>query len=341
MSPESAVGNLVEAYRQRDFEEYSKLLAPEFIFKFQPVDVQQVETEFWTRHQDTRGTYNLFKTPLVSHITINLTYEPAVPAPVSDFPPGTMWIRISQTLLEVDQIDGITWFVQDVQDMYFRRGDERYGENPAIWFLLEWRDVQPPDSLQAAAGGEQQATWGWLKTLYRRPPPLPPSDPPDSLPPTSPENVLFNFAEAVKANRIGLVYYAGTLAEEFELQLDAIDALAIGRTTLCKAADIDAQRTRADELDFLMTDSDTLSFVFGPVSPELTDTTAFYMDIPYELQVVRSESDTSIVSGIAEILLVENEVSLRWKITSWIDKRVDPFLSFGRWHGDRAVVECP
>ena len=165
-----------------------------------------------------------------------------------------------------------------------------------------------------------------------------------SLPWTSPENVLFNFAEAVKANRDGLVQYGDALAEPFELRLDAIDVLEMGaggREFLCKAADTDAQRTRAGELEALMTGTDSLSFVFGNIEPERTDTTAFYLDIPYELQLIRPEGDSLIVQGKAELFMLENRQTLEWEITRWIDKREDPATSFGRWHGERAVVDCP
>lgn len=174
--------------------------------------------------------------------------------------------------------------------------------------------------------------------------PLEPGSGIPGLPWDSPENVLFNFAEAVKANRDGLVQYGDALADEFELHLDAIDVLELGadgREFLCKAADTEAQSTRAGELEALMAGTDSLSFVFGDVLPERTDTTAFYLDIPYELQLIRPEGDSLIVEGKAELFMLENRQTLEWAITRWIDKREDPATSFGRWHGERAVVDCP
>jgi len=162
-----------------------------------------------------------------------------------------------------------------------------------------------------------------------------------SLPPESSDNVLFNFAEAVKANRDGLVQYGDALAEGFVLTLDAIDAISSRREFLCKPADTDAQRTRAGELEALMAVDDSLSFEFGTVTVERTDTTAIYLDIPYKLQLIRTEGDSLIAEGTADLYLLENRTNLVWEITAWTDKRKDPATSFGRWHADRATVACP
>lgn len=166
-SPEAVVANLVEAYRKRNIEEYSRLLAPEFIFKFQPVDVQHVGAEFWTRDQDTTGTDALFGTPLVSQITLVVTHGSATLTEEIGFPPGTMTIRLDTVQLEVDQTDGITWLVRDIQDMFFRAGNQDNGENPDFWFLLEWRDVPTRLASQGAPTGGG-ATWGFIKTMYQK-----------------------------------------------------------------------------------------------------------------------------------------------------------------------------
>lgn len=173
------------------------------------------------------------------------------------------------------------------------------------------------------------------------PPDLGPGIP--SLPPNDPANVLFNFAEAVKANRDGFVQYGETLQEAFELRLDALDVIegSDERVYLCKAADTDAQRRRAEELEGLMASSDSVSYEFGFDTPtDESDTTAYYLDIPYELQLIRSEGDSLIARGKAEIYMLKNE-QLEWEISIWIDKRQDPATSFGRWHADKAVVDCP
>ena len=167
--PESVIENLVTAYTFRDISAYSVLLAPEFIFKVQPVDVTEYG-EFFTRDRDSTGTEALFTTPIVSDIRIALTYGAATDPTEIRFPPGTKKIRVQPTFLEVDETTGITWQVDgDIQDLFFRRGDPNGGEDPARWFIIEWRDI--PGGT-AAVGSElptKRVTWGRLKALYSSP----------------------------------------------------------------------------------------------------------------------------------------------------------------------------
>jgi len=164
-SPEGVVTELVASYRQRDIKRYSRLLAPEFVFKFQPSDAQQIGTDFWTRNLDSTGTEALFETHLVSQIDLVVIHDNAVPADSTSFPPGTMTIRLDQVQLAVDQTDGITWLVADLQDLFFRPGNPALGENPDLWFLVEWRDL-PSLNAPGVFPSVQQATWGLLKARY-------------------------------------------------------------------------------------------------------------------------------------------------------------------------------
>jgi hypothetical protein len=164
-SPENVVANLQAAYRLRDIEEYAKLLAPEFTFVLQPVDAQNIGTDFWTRDQDSTGTVALFTTELVSNIMIELLHGSAEAPIDSALTPGTKWIRIHQTLLEVDEASGTSWLVTDLQDMFFRQGKAAAGEDTTQWFLLEWRDI-PTFTSPTPSSGTQEATWGKLKAQY-------------------------------------------------------------------------------------------------------------------------------------------------------------------------------
>jgi hypothetical protein len=174
-SPDSVLENLQVAYRRKEIEPYAKLLAPEFIFKFIPTDVQDLglEKDFWTRDQDSTGTGNLFRTNQVSAIRIELTHLPAYPTNDLSFPPGTMQIHVNQTQLEVDEVSGTTWLVTEQQDMFFRKGLESAGEDTTHWFLMEWHDLdlsggaapQPPTlGASAGVGSDQvrQVTMGEL-----------------------------------------------------------------------------------------------------------------------------------------------------------------------------------
>ena len=164
-APESLLTNLQLSYRRREIKEYAKLLAPEFIFKFQPIDANEIGTNFWTRDQDSTGTRALLTTNLVSEIRINLIY--GVRDTTINFP-GTpmdsLKIRIITTDLQVDQTDGTTWVVTDQQDMFFRKGLEAHGENPNYWWLYEWDDLPFLTSQVFAAA--HMTTWGKLKTKY-------------------------------------------------------------------------------------------------------------------------------------------------------------------------------
>lgn len=169
-SPENVIENLQTAYRFRDIDGYSSLLAPEFIFLVQPLDVAEFG-EFFTRDRDSAGTAALFATPIVSGIWIDLTYDPAEPATEIEFPPGTMKIRVTHTFIEVDETTGITWQIDlSIQDFFFRQGSTADGEDPTHWLIIEWREIpggvfgptekkfQPPSP---------RITWAWIKSAYR------------------------------------------------------------------------------------------------------------------------------------------------------------------------------
>src|SRR5262245_14631435 len=113
-APESLITNLQVAYRTREWNNYHKILAPEFIFKFQPLDASELGYDFWTHDQDSTGTKALLSTTEVSQIKIELTYngrDTTVNFPGT--PLDSLKIRIIATDLEVDQTDGTTWVVTD------------------------------------------------------------------------------------------------------------------------------------------------------------------------------------------------------------------------------------
>jgi len=164
-APESLITNLQASYRNREIEHYAEILAPEFIFRFQSIDVDEIGTEFWTRDQDSVGTRALLTTTEVSDIRISLIYgarDTTVNFPGT--PLDSLKIRIITTDLQVDQTDGTTWLIQDQQDRYFRKGIEANGEDPTHWWLYEWQDLP---ALGAPKVDVASATWGKLKNRYR------------------------------------------------------------------------------------------------------------------------------------------------------------------------------
>ncbi len=172
--------------------------------------------------------------------------------------------------------------------------------------------------------------------------PIPPPDGGVGCPPPlvadNAANVLTNFGQAVRCKVDGIGQYQDALAEGFFLVLDLIDVQELGTVdSLNRLQDVNAQQ-------LLSTDSpDSFYFAFGEQTPErTTDTTAFYLDIPYELQIIDQQRDSLLttISGKAEISLAEDPETLNWSITRWVDKREEPNKSFGRWHGERAIQQA-
>ena len=168
-SPENVINNLQVSYRRKEVDRYAPLLRHDFIFVFQPDDAQEIGTDFWTRDEDSTGTENLFTAQDIRDIRIDLTHGPAQPPTEEGFPDGTMWIRISPTDLEVDQLPDIVLTVEgDIQDFYFLPGNPDQGEDPNHWYILEWRDkgdfggVGKPGVSGTAADGRKRVSWGEL-----------------------------------------------------------------------------------------------------------------------------------------------------------------------------------
>jgi hypothetical protein len=167
-APESLIVNLQVSYRRREIGPYARILAPEFTFKFQDVD-RADNGEFWTFTEDSTGTEALFDSPLVGSISIQLEHLPPEEPSELGFDPDVKKVRINFVQLEVDQVDGTTLLVTDLQDMYFRPGRVADGEDPERWFLLEWRDIPSAgaprlspldDGTMAANEGTRFASWG-------------------------------------------------------------------------------------------------------------------------------------------------------------------------------------
>ncbi len=163
-APESLITNLQLSYANREIEHYAVLLAPEFIFKFQPLDASDIGTPSWNHDQDSTGTRALLTTTVVSDIRIGLIYGNRDSSVNMSPPVDSLKIRIITTDLQVDQTDGTTWLVNDKQDLFFRKGREEAGERSGHWFIYEWRDL--PTLSSPGFSGPGRTTWGRLKALY-------------------------------------------------------------------------------------------------------------------------------------------------------------------------------
>ena len=163
-APESLITNLQRSYHRHEIKEYAKLLAPEFIFNFQPQDANEIGTPSWTRDQDSTGTRALLTTPEVSDIRLDLIYGQKDPTLDTTPPVDTLKIRIITTDLQVDQTDGTTWVVQDQQDFFFRQGLTTSGEDPTHWFIYRWDDLPTLTAPRFEVAG---TTWGRMKNRYK------------------------------------------------------------------------------------------------------------------------------------------------------------------------------
>jgi hypothetical protein len=170
-APESLIANLQVSYRRREIDQYAKILAPEFKFRFQPIDANIMGTDFWTRDQDSTGTRALLTTAEVADIRINLfAYGRDTTLNFPGTPLDTVKVRIVTTDLQVDQADGITWVVNDQQDLFFRKGLAALGENPNYWWMYAWNDLPSLSSAGAPRTTDPTpvapTTWGKLKSQY-------------------------------------------------------------------------------------------------------------------------------------------------------------------------------
>lgn len=154
--------------------------------------------------------------------------------------------------------------------------------------------------------------------------------------PTSPENVLFNFASAVSHGTNGLVLYDRSLADDFRLQLDEVDQAEMSLLELNKAQDLDAHRR------FITDAPDSIAFEFGEAPKDERETTALFEDIPYEMSFLSLEEgawvevESLFVAGTIKLTLVKGQ-DATWSIQEWIDQRVENATSFGRVHAEHAL----
>ena len=165
-SPENQIENIQIAYQRRDGQGYAKILGPEFFFKFQSIDANEIGTPYWTHNQDSTGTCALFKSPQVSGIRISLGNLMVRDSIDTSPPVDTLKIRVGTVELQVDETAGTTWVVSDQQDMFFRKGIEANGENLDHWLLYEWDDLPTLTSVSLSPQAGRQTTWGKLKTRY-------------------------------------------------------------------------------------------------------------------------------------------------------------------------------
>ena len=137
--PENLIRNLELAYTKRDIDAFDELLAPEFVFRFQPGDARELGRDSWGREEEIQSTRNLFESSRVKDIQIRLHYLPAEPSTEKGLE-HTMKVLVTQAFLTVREEEAVYQVPGHPQEFFLRR-DHR--NHPERWMIVEWRDLPP------------------------------------------------------------------------------------------------------------------------------------------------------------------------------------------------------
>lgn len=167
-----------------------------------------------------------------------------------------------------------------------------------------------------------------------------------------PDSTLCNVETGIRYKSRGVPLYEESLAEDFELVLDATDAadLGTGVELLTRTQTVNAERIHSGA------EPDSFYFRFIRDEPDQDYTrlepeggVTVYDNIRYELQFFTLEGDTSLntdmlIRGQADITAVEDE-NQQWVLSRWEDGRLpNPApnqQTLGFWHGSVSVGSSP
>ena len=177
-SPDNVLNNFQVAWRTRDIDRYSQLLAEDYRFYFDNrTRVDKGLPPFWTTAEESTQVGKLFNSQRVADIAIALKWPPGTAHPVTESGrENWVYLDVFDVSLDVDMAptdsnpEGITYRVEDQkQRYYFRRGRaEPAAPGDTLFYLAEWRDFGTVGL--SAPGGSQTTiaeppTWGRVKTL--------------------------------------------------------------------------------------------------------------------------------------------------------------------------------
>jgi hypothetical protein len=139
-SPEKVVEGLMTAYTDRNDSLYAALLADEFRYTFVPAGTDSAEVLGWGKEEDLVATANLFRTPDVTRLTLDLRTGAARES--RENPDWTM-VPVAGGQLRVEVADREPMVVDlNRQEIHVRPDPQR----PDHWQVIAWYDFPAPEA---------------------------------------------------------------------------------------------------------------------------------------------------------------------------------------------------
>ena len=139
-TPEKVVEGLMVAYTDRNDSLYAALLADDFRYTFVPAGGDSNEVLGWGKEEDLVATANLFRTPDVTRLTLDLRTGAARES--RENPEWTM-VPVSGGQLRVEVADREPMVVElNRQEIHVRPDPQR----PDHWQVIAWYDFPVPEA---------------------------------------------------------------------------------------------------------------------------------------------------------------------------------------------------
>ena len=165
--------NLKTAYVKREYAQYEKLFSADFIFVFNPADVDDPinpTPQQWARADEMDATRNLLTHDHVEGISLNWS-----PGQLTADDTYGWKIRVDDVLLDVQTRNelGEVWILQvkgATHRFYFREESNLTPAGRKKWVCTRWEDS--PIGLARSGGSAvrpetEETSWGAIKGLYR------------------------------------------------------------------------------------------------------------------------------------------------------------------------------
>jgi hypothetical protein len=168
-SIENVLYNLRESYMRRDLAAYRLLFAPEFEFRFNPLDALNPSGGTplsWNLAEECRAADSLFSSTQVDSISIEWLFADAATDSA-----GT-WIvqpTTARVLIASRNLDGepLVYLVSDAPERFYLRSypQERASDGQPLWRVTRWADGI---RFRNAGPGSETLTWGMIKFIFSR-----------------------------------------------------------------------------------------------------------------------------------------------------------------------------